>query len=208
MLLQKSLYWKIGISKRRYILVKQIFEGPILFLRSYNIFEGPITKSELLNTLKSMANNKSPGNDGLTKEFFETFLEEIKIPMCNSIMKSYQNGELNISQRHFISKVLAERLRKALPSVISKNQTAYVKGRFISEGSRLSSDILEISDNLKVKGFLMTLDIENAFNSVNHLFLSSGLKPNKSKCKITGLGAPKGVKLALSGVECIDLMFN
>ena len=123
-----------------------------------------------------MTNNKSPGNDGLTKEFFETFLEEIKISMCNSIMKSYQNGELSISQRHFISKVLAERLRKALPSVISKNQTAYVKGRFISEGSRLSSDILEISDNLKVKGFLMTLDIENAFDSVNHLFLSSGLK--------------------------------
>ena len=128
--------------------------------------------------------------------------------MCNSIMKSYQNGELSISQRHFISKVLAERLRKALPSVISKNQTAYVKGRFISEGSRLISDILEISDNLKVKGFLMTLDIENAFDSVNHLFLSSGLKPNESKCKIAGLGALKGVKLALSGVECIDLMFN
>ena len=35
--------------------------------------EGPITKSELLNTLKSMTNNKSPGNDGLTKEFFEIF---------------------------------------------------------------------------------------------------------------------------------------
>ena len=105
MLLQKSIYWKIGITKRRYILVKQIFEGPILFLRSYNIFEGPITKSELLNTLKSMANNKSPGNDGLTKEFLDTFWEEIKIPLCNSITKSYQNGEPSISQRHFISKV-------------------------------------------------------------------------------------------------------
>ena len=35
-----------------------------------------------------------------------------------------------------------------------------------------------------------------------------GLNPNRSKCKIAGLGALKGVKLALSGVECIDLMFN
>ena len=35
--------------------------------------EGPITEIELLNALKSMSNDKSPGNDGLTKEFYETF---------------------------------------------------------------------------------------------------------------------------------------
>ena len=38
-----------------------------------------------------MPNNKSPENDGLTKEFYEIFWEEIKIPLCNSITKSYQN---------------------------------------------------------------------------------------------------------------------
>ena len=36
----------------------------------------------------------------------------------------------------------------------------------------------------------------------------SGLKPNKSKCKMACLGALKGIKLALCGVECIDPMFN
>ena len=35
--------------------------------------KGPITESELLNALKSMPNNKSPENDGLTKEFQEIF---------------------------------------------------------------------------------------------------------------------------------------
>ena len=156
--------------------------------------EGPITESELLNAVKSMSNDKSPGSDGLTKEFYETFWEEIRIPLCNSITKSYQNGELSTSQRQavikliekkdkdkklinnsrpisllnvdtkFVSEVLAERLKKVLSSLISKNQTAYVKGRFVSEVGRLISDILEISDNLKVKGFLMTLDIEKAFD--------------------------------------------
>ena len=29
--------------------------------------EGPKTESELLNALKSMLNNKPPGNDGFTK---------------------------------------------------------------------------------------------------------------------------------------------
>ena len=36
----------------------------------------------------------------------------------------------------------------------------------------------------------------------------SGLKLNRSKCEIAGLGALKGVKLALCGMECIDLMFK
>ena len=33
----------------------------------------------------------------------------------------------------------------------------------------------------------------------------SGLKPNKSKCEIAGIGALKGVQVALCGMECIDL---
>ena len=82
---------------------------------------------------------------------------------------------MNIDTK-LISKELAERLKKVLPSLTSKNQTAYVKGRFISKGGRLFSDILEISDNLKIKGFLMTVDIEKAFDSVNHLFLITALE--------------------------------
>ena len=48
---------------------------------------------------------------------------------------------------------------------------AYVKGRFINEGGRLISDVLEICDKLQIKGFLMTVNIENSFDSINHCFL-------------------------------------
>ena len=44
------------------------------------------------------------------------------------------------------------------------------------EGSSAKDDILEISDNLKIKGFLRTMDIEKAFDSVNHLFLITALE--------------------------------
>ena len=37
-----------------------------------------ITEIELFEALKSMPNDKSPGNDGLSKEFFKTFWSEIK----------------------------------------------------------------------------------------------------------------------------------
>ena len=43
--------------------------------------------------------SKSPGKDGLTKEFYETFWEEIKILSYDSITKSYQNRELGTSQK-------------------------------------------------------------------------------------------------------------
>ena len=33
------------------------------------------------------------------------------------------------------------------------------------------SDVLEIFDKLQIKGFLMTVDIEKAFDAINHGFL-------------------------------------
>ena len=38
------------------------------------------------------------------------------------------------------------------------------------------SDILEIMDLLKIKGLLLTVDIEKAFDSVDHQFLINMLK--------------------------------
>ena len=36
----------------------------------------------------------------------------------------------------------------------------------------------------------------------------SGLKPNKSKYEIAGIGVLKGVQVALCGMRCIDLVSN
>ena len=49
-----------------------------------------------------------------------------------------------------LSKVMAQRVKKTLPFLISANQSAYVDGCFISEGGRVISDLLEISDTLKL----------------------------------------------------------
>ena len=39
-----------------------------------------ISEDEVFNSLKSIKNNKSSGNDGLTKKFYECFWDEIKKP--------------------------------------------------------------------------------------------------------------------------------
>lgn len=66
-----------------------------------------------------------------------------------------------------ISKTLAIKLKKVLPTLISFNQTAYVKKRFISDRMRLISEI-ELSNALNIDGFLVTVDIEKAVDSVNY----------------------------------------
>ena len=69
-----------------------------------------------------------------------------------------------------ISKVLSTRIKNVLPFLISSNETAYVKNRFIGESGKVISDILEIANTLALEGFLVTMDIGKAFDSVNHSF--------------------------------------
>ena len=51
---------------------------------------------------------------------------------------------LNVDYK-IVDKALARRLKETLPKLISFQQTAYVKNRFICEGGRLISDVVEIS---------------------------------------------------------------
>ena len=155
-----------------------------------------------------MENIKSLGHDGLSKELYECFWDEIKNPFLASLHRAYQ--ELSSSQKQviikmlgkkdkdkrfiknwrlisllnadmkIINKVLSTRIKNVPPFLISSNQTAYVKNSFISESGRVISDILEILNAFAIEGLLATLDIEKAFASVNHCFLFA----NSSKIRI------------------------
>ena len=65
------------------------------------------------------------------------------------------------------------RLQDVMPNLVSENQSVYINNRFLREDRRLTSDILEITDSLQLDRLLMTIDIEKAFDSLNHVFLIS-----------------------------------
>ena len=65
-----------------------------------------------------------------------------------------------------MSKVLLNRIINLLPYLISINQNAYVTNSFISERGRLMSDILEMTYSLNMEGYLLTIDIEEAFEAL------------------------------------------
>ena len=170
-----------------------------------------------------MQDCKSPGNDRLTKEFYEYFWYVIKDPLTNSIKEARKNKKLSISQRQAVikliekkgqrqtlhdwigvrigeyrigvqftiqnwrpisllnvdynmSKALATRIKETLPDLISCQQTAYVKNRFIGEGGRFISDVLEISNVFNLRWYIVTVDIEKAFDSLSYSFLLACFK--------------------------------
>ena len=179
---------------------------PTIREENYAICESDITEDNLFVALKSMPSNKFPGNDGLSKEFFETFWEEIKDVQTNSLQQAKIKNTLSISQRQavikllekkdrdkrfiknwrpisllnvdtkILSKALAAKLKPVLPSIISSNQTAYVEKRCISESGRLISDIIEICKKENIPAYLVTMDFEKAFDSLDHDFLICVLK--------------------------------
>ena len=165
-----------------------------------------LTEKDLHDSMKSMKNDKSPGNDVLTKEFYVTFWDDIKATFVSSLKQAKERKELSISQRQAIikliqkkdrdkrhiknwrpisllnvdikilSKALAKRLKEVLPCLISAQQTAYVKNRNIGESGRLISDIIEIASTRKMQRFLVTMNVEKAFDALDHTFLISILK--------------------------------
>ena len=62
-----------------------------LTMKQKNISEGELTEKEIYTALTSIASNKSPDNDGLTKEFYNTFWHEVK----NIFMKSLRESKGN-----------------------------------------------------------------------------------------------------------------
>ena len=80
-----------------------------------------------------------------------------------------------------ISIVLSNRIKNLLPNLISSNQNAYVTNRFVSEGGRLISDILEMADILNTERYLLATDIEKACDSVDHYFLLAILENTASR---------------------------
>ena len=84
---------------------------PNLTSKSFDICESKITEKYLITALKSMPYGKSPGHDGLTKEFYEHFWDDLKFYFINSLKQSKIDSNLSISQRQAIIKLIAKRDR-------------------------------------------------------------------------------------------------
>ena len=70
-----------------------------------------------------------------------------------------------------IAKVIANRLQNVIGKLVNKDQTGFMKGRYIGENIRLISDIIEYCKMDSKDGILLAVDYRNAFDSVDHNFI-------------------------------------
>ena len=165
-----------------------------------------LTYTECYKALEKFENNKSPGNDGLTAEFYKAFWPILGTLLVDSLNAAYLNGKLSNSQRQAIirliekkdkdrryldnwrpisllnvdykigSKALAVRLEKTLPFIIHENQCTYVKGRTIFDAVRSINDVMEYTKLQNIPGLMTTFDFKKAFDSLSWNYLFHTLK--------------------------------
>ena len=171
-----------------------------------DLCEGELTFAECFNTLSSFQCNKTPGNDGLTIEFYKCFWTLLGSHLVNCLNYAYKHGELSSSQKQALivliekkdkdrrqiknwrpislinvdvkigTKAIAKRLEKVLPEIIHHNQNAYVKGRTIFDAVRTIDDIIKLTSSYNISSLLVAIDFEKAFDSVNWNFLRHALR--------------------------------
>ena len=59
-----------------------------------------------------MKNGKSPGNDGLTKEFYIAFFGELGSLLLKTFNYSFVNGELSSSQKQAVITLNQEKIQR------------------------------------------------------------------------------------------------
>ena len=63
-----------------------------------------------------------------------------------------------------------------LPTIISPNQTGYVKGRHIGESVTIITDMMSFTKKKNIPGLAVFLDFEKAFDSIEWCYLQKCLE--------------------------------
>jgi len=148
----------------------------------------------------SLHPNKAPGPDGFAICFYRDYWELIKkdlikyfkwiqrkgkiggytnsthlslIPKesCPSNFSRFRPISLCNSSYKIFTKIIASRLKPILPMLIPENQGGFMANIQISDSILLVQEAIHSSQARNEKGFILKLDLVNAFDKVRHSFL-------------------------------------
>ena len=77
---------------------------PVLSSEMKDLCDNYITLNEIFTALNAMSSNKTPSNDGVTKEFYLAIFEILGLKLLKSLY-AFSVGELPTSQRQYSSQL-------------------------------------------------------------------------------------------------------
>jgi len=139
---------------------------------------------------------KCPAPDGITFGFIKDFWDVMRDDVMRFLVEFHRNGRLTKginstfialipkvespqrlndfrpislvgSMYKILAKVLANRLRSVIGSVISETQSAFVKGRQILDGILVANEVVDDARKCKKELLLFKVDFEKAYDSID-----------------------------------------
>lgn len=193
----------------------------------------PFAEDEAWQTIKDLPSDKAPGPDGFTCRFYKACWPIIKedimaalhtiwgrncrnLWLLNSahitllpkksdadLVKDFRPISLVHSYAKLVTKVLANRLAGRLDEMVSPNQSAFIKKRFIQDNFMLVQQTVKFLHNQKQPRILFKLDITKAFDSVSWSFLLEVLRKlgfgSRWRDLVCGLLASSSTQVLLNG---------
>ena len=164
------------------------------------------TMEELNNVKNSMKNGKSPGTDGLSVDFYKQTWSFIAQDLLDVLNYMFLSGEISLSMTQgmvtllyknkgdrlclgnwrpisllcvdykFLTSMIARRLEPILPKLIHLDQGCAIKGRYIEDQLICIQDIVDYASQFHRKSMILALDLEAAFDRVDHYYIGKLLK--------------------------------
>ncbi|KAK1290058.1 hypothetical protein QJS10_CPB18g00601 [Acorus calamus] len=164
----------------------------------------PVSEVEIHNAVSHMKALSSPGPDGFPAKFYQHFWTLIKEDLTLAVNFFFLKGKLLRQVSHsfialipkttnddsldsyrpislcnsfykIITKIMALRLQPLLPKLVSKHQSAFIKGRSIQHNILLAHELIKYHNQGKVRACIK-VDLKKAFDSVNWSFFGKILR--------------------------------
>ncbi|CAL1373659.1 unnamed protein product [Linum trigynum] len=162
-----------------------------------------VSPEEIRNSVFQIGATQAPGSDGFTGVFYRKFWEIVGPDVIMAVRHFFDTGSLLKNCNHtwlvllpkvdnaenmrdlrpislcqfaykIIAKILAERLARYLPSIVSPGQNGFVRGRQIVDNVLIGHEVMQYLKNKRVgkQSFMaVKVDMEKAYDRVEWPFL-------------------------------------